>query len=181
VTVWTSLKIENTSPPPKPPIWSEWGSHCFSTFANTNTNQTAIVKHSVSVTDRVIALGENYHHSKVLGEVWILLLCSLAITEKERWCGEERGGGFDDWGDLRQGTVNCTTLGTLRTWLLRSPFVGRVCFPQRTQRSHVIEAALHVWLSEGASCLRVTSFRHANLFIRFIAGNIRLFLSVVWY
>jgi hypothetical protein len=38
-------------------------------FANTNTNQIAIVKQSVSFTDRVITLRENHHHSKVLGEV----------------------------------------------------------------------------------------------------------------
>jgi hypothetical protein len=88
-----SLKIENTLPSP---IWSEKGSHCFSTFANTNTKQTVIVKQSVSVTDRVIALGEDYHYSKVLGEVWILLLRSLATTVMERRCGEEREGGFDD-------------------------------------------------------------------------------------
>jgi hypothetical protein len=74
-------------------------------------------------------------------------LSSSAITAKVRRCGEERGGGFDDWRDLRPGTVNCTALGNLRTWVPRkgaSPFVGQVCFPQRTQRSHVIEAALHV-------------------------------------
>jgi len=78
-TVRTSLKTENTPSPP-PPVWSDYGNYNFSKFPNINTNQTAIVKHSVTVSDRVIALWEDNFHSKALGEVWFLLFRSLAIT-----------------------------------------------------------------------------------------------------
>ena len=39
---------------------------------------------------------ESYYQSLVLREVWILLFRCMAITAKERRCGEEWGGGFDD-------------------------------------------------------------------------------------